>query len=236
MRVWIIVYNTMIHMMCSEPRSLIMRIQVCDYCQDSLNGMNDDGKNNGSVNVIYSLGILSCKKHTGWAKRDCKAFLGKRGRFRMEDAENVPAINRLLSVLKEREEGFPVIRSSGDIDHGWEVSTGGINQPNHICKNGESDWMIRVITVDKARDIHKAVSLNDYLRNDMLSHFPEGFKNIVEEAIAALNAGLYNEEMREWNELSNNPDNGYLPDIEGIKQVINQSGDVGRVLYLPSDE
>ena len=218
-----------IYLKCSEPHSLIMRMRVCDYCRAEQLSNND-----GSVCIMPNFGVLSCKKHSAWANRDCNAYLARNGRIRMADAEAIPAIGNFIRALRTRERGFPVLRSNGDIDHGWELDERTYERPNTICKIS-GDWGIRVKTIDDARDIIKGVSIADYLRGGLSCHFPEGFINDVRDTLIALDAGFYKEDTREWEELSQEPDNGYIPDIPEIKEVVGPSGLVCRVLNHAED-
>jgi hypothetical protein len=184
---------------------------------------------------MYNIGIMTCKEHVAWAKRDCNAFMGRRGRIRIEDADAIPAINIFLTALKEREGGFPVLRKSGDIDHGWELAGPTFDRPNHICKIDKPEWYIPVQTIDESRDMTKQVGIHEFMRDDIKCHFPEGFEELVKNAIAALEAGFYKDEMREWEALSLEPDNGMEPDIPHIKNVVDSAGREGRVLVLPAN-
>ena len=227
----------MIHMKCSEPRSLILREQVCDYCRVKLYvGNESTPSNNASVCIMHTFGILCCNEHAAWAKRDCNAYLGRRGRIRMADAETVPAIKGFLDALRERKGGFPVVRTYGDIDHGWQISGWSVERPDHICKTPTGEWLLLVKTLDEKRDLVKGVYISEYLRNDITCHFPEGFAQTVGNALTALNSGnIYGEEMLEWNELSQEPDNGHIPDPAYIQKVVDASGNMFRVL-IPEDE
>lgn len=222
----------MLHMKCSEPRSLVMRIRVCDYCRAPQYNANEKiPSNDGSVYMALNKGILSCKEHRHLAKRDYKAYLGRNSRIDMKDAEEKPEIKRFLDVLREREEGFPVLRSNGNVDHGWKLEGWAFDIADHIYKSKDSEYILRVKTIDINRDIHKGVALNDYLRNDISCHFQEGFVDIVNDALNVLNSTeFYREEMLEWEELSCEPDNGLMPDIPQIVTEISNSGHVYRVL------
>ena len=222
----------MIHMKCSEPRSLILRAQVCDYCRSNLYiGNESTQSNNASVCIMHNFGILSCKEHGAWAKRDCKAYLGQRGRIQMADAERVPEIKLFLDTLRQREDGFPVVRSCGDIDHGWQISGWSVERPDHITKTPTGEWSLIVKTLDEKRDLVKGVYISEYLRNDITCHFPEGFAQTVGNALTALNSGnIYREEMLEWTDLSQDPDNGHIPDPAYIQKVVDASGNMFRVM------
>jgi hypothetical protein len=224
-----------IYVKCSEPHSLIMRMRVCDYCRaNQYEGGEQVPSNDGSVYIMLNFGVLSCKKHSDWARRDCNAYLARNGRIRMADAEAIPAVGNFIRALRSRERGFPVLRSNGDIDYGWELDERSYQRPNTIYKIS-GDWMIRVKTIDDARDIMKGVSIADYLRGGLSCHFPEGFVNDVRDTLTALDAGFYNEDTREWEKLSQEPDNGYIPDPPQIKEAIGPSGLVYRVLNHEED-
>ena len=222
----------MIHMKCSVPRSLVMRERVCDYCRANQSVPINDA----SVSIMHNFGILSCNQHGAWARRDCNAYLGRIGRIRMADAELIPDIKRFLDILRVRESGFPVVRSCGDIDHGWILAGWSLDTPDHITKTSTGEWSLIVKTIDEKRNLLKGIYISEYLRSDMTCHFPEVFAQTVEKALTALNSGIiYSDEMREWNELSQEPNNGYVSDAPYIQKVVDASGNTFRVL-IPESE
>jgi hypothetical protein len=215
--------SQMIYMKCSVPRSLVMRERVCDYCRANQSLPTNDA----SVSIMHNFGILSCKEHGHLARRDCNAYLGRIGRIRMVDAEHVPEIKRFLDILRAQENGFPVVRSCGDIDHGWMLAGWSLDTPDHITKTSTGEWSLIVKTTDEKRNLLKGIYISEYLRSDMICHFPEGFAQTIENALTALNSGIiYSDEMREWNELSQDPDNGYAPDAPYIQKVVDASGNM----------
>ena len=222
-------------MRCSEPSSLVMRFRVCDYCRKPEYDSDANDAKCGTVSIIYNYGILSCKEHTSWAKRDCNAYLGRIGRIQMCDAEAVPAINRFLTALRERYGGFPVLRTNGDIDHGWKIKGPTFDRADHICRMPDLKWALMVETIDTSRNILKGVNISDYLRDDIICHFPDGFKKIVEDALTAFDTvNFYQDEMREWEMLSEEPDNGHIHDIPQIQEVLDKNGNIIRML-IPDD-
>lgn len=208
-----------LHMKCSEPRSLIMRQQACDYCRES----PEEG--GPFIGIQHAFGILCCNQHVPLAQRDCKAWRARNNRVGFWDAMKDPRVNAFFVALDTR---FPVLRSSGDIDHGWKVLLPESCSPHDIGKKRNDEWMFTVEACDPSRDLQKAVAFEDYLRDDLASHFPEGIKELAQAAIDALDAGIYAEELQEWTELSNDPDSGLLPDVPQIKQVLHSSGVIYR--------
>ena len=216
-------------MKCSEPSSLVMRQRICDYCRArQYVGDENVPSNDGTVSIKLNFGILSCAEHKAWAERDCNAYLGRNKRLEIDDALTIVPIREFLDALRTRAGGFPVLRSSGDIDQGWELLRPTVLQPHHIEKTLAGNWCFLANAIDKERDLEKRVRINDYLRDDMAALFPAGFKDIVEAALASLEDGFYKDEVREWTELSNEPDNGRLPDIPQIKHVLHSSGVIYR--------
>ncbi len=195
-----------LHMKVSLPRSLVMRHQCCDYCRTV---------NVNHITIKHLFGIMACDEHKPLAKRDIKAWLGRHGMVKLKDAQKNPELEKFLNVLDGfKESGFQVIRSNGDLDNGWVLHSHRVWDPFFFSKH-EDRWTFPAETLDGK--LVKGVELQDYLRDDLAAHFPEGFKKIVQGAIDSLNAGLYNEEVRMWDELAREPNDGHVPDHPMIR-------------------
>ena len=215
-----------LYMKCSTPRWLVMRVQVCDYCRGAI---EEDGP---AVNVRHNFGILCCNEHVPLGQRDCKAWLGINNSVNIWDAKVNPHVGRFLSMLEGYQGGFPVVRTSGVIDNGWKLMYPSYEHACDIRKTTSNSWRFMVDASLTKRNIVKEVRMEDYLRDDIAARFPDYFKEIVQAAIAALDMGIYKEEVRIWKELSEDPDAGVMPDIPQIKNVVNSSGVEFRV-FVP---
>jgi hypothetical protein len=189
-----------------------MRSQCCDYCRAI------------PVNYItiqHLFGIMACDEHKPLAKRDNKAWLGRRGMVKLKDAQKNPELEKFLNVLDSfKESGFHVLRSDGALHKGWILKRHHEWDPFFFVKR-KGSWLFPAETLDRGEDLTKGVELQHYLRDDLAAHFPEGFKEIVQGAIDALNAGFYNEEVRMCDELAHEPNHGHVPDIPMIRVLPN---------------
>jgi hypothetical protein len=129
------------------PKSLVMRNQLCDYC---------DKVSERCVTTYDRLhGIKCCEEHIPLGKRDVNAYLREEGLVRQKDfLEMYPRLTEMK---------LNVPRTDGSITPDGNLS----QEPFQVLTKDEGDWRIRVLFKDpttkeilnkmmKVRDLDKS--------------------------------------------------------------------------------
>lgn len=197
---------------CLEPQSLVLMPTICFYCA---------AQDEKLVEVFPNFGILSCLIHYSHAIRDCNAYKHRSKIVAITDALTKPNLSVFMGQL---EVGFPVLRSSGDIDPGWVVNTKtscGVGE--YISYSVERGcWLLPVLKPTDGSSKHINI-------NDLLSELPELKMELV-KFIEELEKGVYLEDSLSYDNLvdKNKPTN--VEEMAEIEPCI-VNGIKGRVLF-----
>jgi hypothetical protein len=159
------------------PASLCMRVCACFYCGSSTNYQD--------VNIEYLYGIRTCPDHKAWAERDCRAHCHRLKTVPLAWIADSPKLAPILEQFKNRT--ISVRRSSGDLDSGWTLGSTSRYESDYIQKCKDV-WALPLVNIDK--EVQKKVSIQDILREN-----PELNATVFEEAIVALEDGIYKAEF-----------------------------------------
>lgn len=126
----------------ATPRSLIMRVQLCDYCESTCD--------HHVVCESHLHGILACKFHLHLAQRDVSAWFRNNGLVRQRDF--------LMAHPNFTRNSIMVPRTDGSLTPGGNLS----NEPYQFLHKSEGAWMIRVLFTEPTGEIKsKCIKLQD---------------------------------------------------------------------------
>jgi len=161
-----------------HPVSLVMRPNKCFYCAAQAVYQSA---------IIQNYGILACPAHLVDAKRDCNAYLHGRSMVRLSDAKAHPAVGPFFQALAGAG-SFSVVRTSGKIDHGWSFRSNDMDDDcndRFIKRDRDGLWAVPVAKISEG--IERGSSFASFLVAGVLGITSK----MVDEAVAALEAGLY---------------------------------------------
>ena len=163
-----------------EPTSLVMRYNRCFYC-------NNDST--GDYGEMYLFGIRYCDNHIHSARRDYSAFLHKMDKVALFDAYRNAQLRPLLLCLEDTD--VHVRRTSGIIENNWRFRQANTIDFIRISKINDT-WCMPMIHNNK---ITKNIPLTHFLEADILAAnaavLPDNFAQMVHDALAVLEAGIY---------------------------------------------
>lgn len=163
-----------------EPTSLVMRYNRCFYC-------NNDST--GDYGEMYLFGIRYCDNHIYSARRDYSAFLHKIDKVAIYDAFNNAQLRPCLTCLEMTD--MNIRRTNGMIENQWHLRRHNYDEFVRICKIAD-EWCVPMI---HNNHITKNVPLTHFLETDILAAnanvLPMNFVQMVNDALAALKAGIY---------------------------------------------
>lgn len=163
-----------------EPTSLVMRYNRCFYC-------NNDST--GDYGEMYLFGIRYCDNHIHSARRDYSAFLHKMDKVALFDAYRNAQLRPLLLCLEDTD--VHVRRTSGIIENNWRFRQANTIDFIRISKINYT-WCMPMIHNNK---ITKNIPLTHFLEADILAAnaavLPDNFAQMVHDALAVLEAGIY---------------------------------------------
>ena len=208
-----------------KPRRLVMTPINCFYC----------GKPSIGFKLIERLyGLKHCKHHEASASRDCNAYLHEEKIIHLNDAFNHEIIGRLLKVLKSLENGFPVLRTNGEIHDGWIIHE--LGWDGTFLRWHDGEWKLHVLWKSPDGNFN-----NDILKYTPISNFkmrgiyerikdrvPDDFLSLVDQAIFCMVDGIYSKDFEQRQNLTVEE----YPEIGNIHEVLYDGG-VARIL-LPS--
>uniref|UniRef100_A0A6C0KW42 Uncharacterized protein n=1 Tax=viral metagenome TaxID=1070528 RepID=A0A6C0KW42_9ZZZZ len=163
-----------LHSNCLTPINLIMTRMCCFYC----NGPQDN-----IICVGDRMGLKTCTHHSGWANRDCNAWLAKEQVVRLSDARRHPG---LKPFVEEADKGFSVRRTSGVIESGWTLQTPIVFLYPPMVRYSAGEWHLPCRTTN---DVEKMVPLSQFI--DLGS---EDMREFALTAKGILDAGIYSKD------------------------------------------
>lgn len=209
-----------------KPRRLVMTANVCFYCGRSSTGLK-------LIERLY--GLKHCDNHAEAATRDCNAYLHEEKIIRLHDAFDHEIIGRFLRILKSLENGFPVLRSSGEIQDGWTVHE--LGWEGTFLRLHDGDWKLHVLWKSPDGNFH-----NDILKYIPIIHFkmrdiydrikdqiPNDFLSLVDQVIFCMVDGIYSKDFEAIQGLQVEE----YPELSNVHQILYDGG-VGRIM-VPSD-
>jgi len=165
-----------------EPQSLILIQARCFYC----------GSQDEKITEIFpNFGILSCMEHYEYAKRDCNAYRHRSKLVSINDVLKRPELSPLLKLL---EGGFHVLRSSGNLEHGWVVNTKtSCGVGTSISYSAEKGcWLLPVLRPSDGATKH--INISELLIKEVSSELDSKLPEELTKFISKLDAGVYLED------------------------------------------
>ena len=178
------------------PRSLAMTQVSCFYCN----------ANDSRIESIYWLfGLKACPTHTQAAIRDCNAYLHEEKMVKIEDALRHPVLGRFLISLLKLPNGFPVIRTSGEVQPGWTLDRGFRLHNEKFIIYHDGEWSIPAILISPDANTENNLMRCTPIANFKLPHIYEQIKNdlpidflkLLDDAVFCLLEGIYVNEFEE---------------------------------------
>lgn len=208
-----------------KPRRLVMTANLCFYC----------GKPSTKIALIERLyGLKCCNDHAVAGARDCNAQLHNDKIIRLNDALDHEIIGCFLKILKSLENGFPVLRSNGEIQDGWTVHE--LGWEGTFLRWYEGDWRLHVLWKSPDGNFN-----NDKLKYVPIIHFkmrdiyekikdqvPEDFLSLVDQAIFCMVDGIYSKDFEAIQGLEIQE----YPELNDVHSLIYEGG-VARIM-VPS--
>ena len=175
---------------CLFPRNLCMTTSNCFYCHSY--------ENCDETTIQYLFGIRHCGIHKVNAIRDCRAYMHTKKIVKMTDAMKNDSFNSFVNCLENLNGGFPVKRTSGEIQPGWRIYFAKYPQPNFIRFDSTfNKWTVPVCIGDEDEDtlIVKCIKFDDFLDYSIMGSVYQdlfyNFDEIVKECIAVFEHGIY---------------------------------------------
>jgi len=210
---------------CLKPCRLTMTRTSCFYC----------GASNASWHTITRLfGLKHCQHHKSSAVRDCRAYLHEEKHVHFRDAFRHPILGPFLTALKDLENGFPVLRSSGEIQPGWTLNYSSF--ADTMISYDSGDWKLPGIWISPdgnyAKDINKYTPIANFklsaIYEQIQAQLPNNFLEMVDKVLLCLLDGIYTKEYEEVQQLG--AEN--YEDSVGV-HIISDDGYVARILVPP---
>ena len=214
------------------PRSLIMTQVSCFYCNA------DDSR----IESIYWLfGLKACSTHTQAAIRDCNAYLHEEKMVKIEDALRHPVLGRFLISLLKLQNGFPVIRTSGEVQPGWSLDRGFSPHNEKFIIHHDGEWSIPAILVSPDNNITKNLMRCTPIANFKLPHIyeqikknlPIDFLKLLDDAMFCLVEGIYINEFEEVQNIRSHQGQEIHPNIPQTENVLFE-GRIVQVIRAPA--
>jgi len=214
------------------PRSLAMTQVSCFYCNA------DDSR----IESIYWLfGLKACPIHTQAAIRDCNAYLHEEKMVKIEDALRHPVLSRFLISLLKLPNGFPVIRTSGEVQPGWTLDRGFSPHNEKFIIHHDGEWSIPAILVSPDANTAKNLMRCTPIYNLKLPHIYEQIKNdlpidflkLLDDAVFCLLEGIYVNEFEEVEQIRAYKGQEIHPNIPQAENVLYE-GRVVQVIRAPA--
>jgi hypothetical protein len=179
-------------------------------------------------------GLKCCNDHISAGQRDCNAQLHEDKIIRLDDALNHEIIGRFLRVLKSLENGFPVLRSSGEIQNGWTVHE--LGWEGTFIRWHDGDWKLHVLWKSPDgnfnNDILKYIPIIQFKMRDIYERIkdqvPDDFLSLVDQVIFCMIDGIYTKDFEAIQGLHVEE----YPELSNVHQVLYDGG-VGRIM-VPS--
>ena len=196
---------------CLIPHSFVMTRSECDYCS---------AKEHSYVMIEYLFGLKSCNEHINNANRDCRAFMHREGYVKLTDAYAHESIG---PFLKELENGFPVIRTSGIVEQGWKLR-------KEKLKMFNSRWHIPAYTEEPV-ECTKYVAIEKFLDTRIRELLPIN-ESSIRRAIEALDAGIYMKEAMEFEQCVDREASMTVEEPNSIVKGVTRDGRIVRVFQI----
>jgi hypothetical protein len=163
-----------------QPRSIVMTVDACWYCQDS--------NTTSCMIVIWPIGLKHCHNHADVARRDCNAYMHTTKQIPIHVAKKHSKLTRLLEMFEQST--FVIRRTSGVLETGWKPDA-----YSCISWTSEFGWTIPLSNSESL----KYIPLNDFFRVDILeaSQFPPDFIIELTRSLFELDQGIFAEDARQ---------------------------------------
>lgn len=182
---------------CLFPRNLCMTTNNCFYCHSY--------ENCYETTIEYLFGIHHCDIHKANAVRDCRAYMHSMQIVKMNDAMKNDSFNSFVNCLESLKGGFPVKRTSGQIQNGWRIYFAKYPEPSFIRYDSAlTTWIVPVCTGDDNEGtlIKKCIKFDDFLDYSIMGGVHQdlfyNFDTIVKECIAVFEDGIYKEDYERF--------------------------------------
>jgi hypothetical protein len=214
------------------PRSLAMTQVSCFYCNA------DDSR----IESIYWLfGLKACPDHRQAAIRDCNAYLHEEKMVKIEDALRHPVLGRFLISLLKLPNGFPVIRTSGEVQPGWTLDRGFSPHNKKFIIHHDGEWSIPAILVspdsNTAKNLMRCTPIYNFklphIYEQIKSDLPIDFLKLLDDAVFCLLEGIYVNEFEEVEQIRAYKGQELHPNIPQAENVLYE-GRVVQVIRAPA--
>ena len=209
---------------CLEPQSLVLTRAECFYC------FAPDG--NKCFTIWDNFGIKTCTVHYPLSIRDCKAYMHREKVVLMCDLKRIEELQPYLDFILE---GFPIKRTSGVIDDGWNLNLGDSWGSETMRYNKtKEEWIIPV--KQNISGLSRSIYINDLFIPEILTKVPPNFETNFRQFISVIDKGIYKADYEKYISLvdNNKPTNTYGDDrLVGIQMHVAFDGKVGRILNFP---
>ena len=209
---------------CLEPQSLVLTRTECFYC------FAVEGEK--CCTIWDNFGIKTCNIHYPLSIRDCNAYMHRTGVVLIRDFKEIEALQPYLPTVLTV---FPIKRTSGLIDDGWNLDVGEIwNSQTMKYDKTKDEWIIPV--KQECSGLCKRIYCSDLFIPEILNKVAPNFETNFRQFISELNKGIYRADYEQYISLvdNNKPTNAYGDDkISGISMQVDSDGRLGRVLDLP---
>jgi len=162
-----------------DPVRLTFMKPLCFYCHANMTGC---------VQIELYFGIHHCNEHAGAARRDCDAYLHRKGLFPMSRAHEVSPIEKLLVTLDTTP--FKLKTSEGYIG-GWSVDYGYAGRETYLRYNPAKDVWTVLLYRNVDRDSGRQVSIREILEPITINAFPSDICELVNQVDVLLRMGIY---------------------------------------------
>ena len=213
------------------PRSLVMTRVGCFYC---------DSKYARYEVLTWMFGLKACPDHIQAAIRDLNAYLHEQKMVRIQDALRHPDIGKFLISLMQLPSGFPVVRTSGEIQPGWTLNEGELHK-DEFLRFHDGEWKLPVIWLSPDGDSTKSIvkytpiinfklpGIYDQIKNNV----PPDFLKAIDDTFTILIEGFYIEDFQEVERIRAHGGQEHYPNIPEAENVLYE-GRIVQVIRVPA--
>ena len=159
---------------------------------------------------------------------------------KLEDALRHPIISKFLIPLMQLPAGFPVLRTSGQIQSGWVINKGEI-QNEEFIRMHDGEWKVPVIWLspddDSSKSMIKYTPIANFKLPEMYDqikpNLPSDFIQFLDESLIVLIEGFYTEDFEEVQRIRAHDGQEHYPNIPQAENVLYE-GRVVQVMRVPT--
>jgi len=213
------------------PRSLVMTPVGCFYCNSNYARYEM---------LTWMFGLKACPDHIHAAIRDLNAYLHEQKMVRIQDAVRHPDVGKFLISLMQLPAGFPVLRTSGEIQPGWKLNEGELHKDEFV-RFYDGEWKLPVIWLSPDDDINKSIvkytpiinfklpGIYDQIKNNV----PPDFLKAIDDTFTILIEGFYIEDFQEVERIRAHGGQEHYPNIPEAENVLYE-GRIVQVIRVPA--